>query len=564
MRPVALALIACRLFAATYCVSNSGSDGASGTATGPLCTGVVSPWQTISKVNAQTLNPGDIVLLQAGGTWREQLFVNFSGSAGLPITYGAYGAGARPIITGGSIVTSFTQVGSTQVWTKTVATRPNVVIFNGLPGVQQASSATVTSALTWSYSGTTLSVFSPSGDPSTLYAPLEVGQRDYAIVGNPQNFITINGLQTQYANNSGIAFFSGSNHITVSNSVSWANYYFGIEDANATGSGNATITGNTVFWNGSSGIVVSGTGNSAYIARNTAYNNAWGGNWTVDTTFNAAAGIRMYGNQLMSNNIIEYNDAYNNGLGPTGIWNTQGNGQSPPDQEDGGGVMYDTMGTGNVMRFNRAWNNEVAGLRVVFDVGTLVYGNSSWGNVQVIELAGYSGMGIDLDFGINGTQVFNNTFQGNQINILAQGDNSQAKTVLNLAVTNNLSTGGIQYDLDATVGGNNDGTNGSGNTYTYNALGAQATNFIQWGAGSKYSTYSAWESAAGNCGSPGCSHSLQSAVTYANTTAGDLRLPRSAAALTAGSTGGVIGSSGAVTPALLTGAVALSGNSKIQ
>jgi hypothetical protein len=314
---------------------------------------------------------------------------------------------------------------------------------------------------------------------------------------------------------------------------------------NGTGNSNIVIDHCTVGWNGSSGIGISGTGNNNYVGHSTAYNNAWGGNWTQDITFNTGTGIRMFGNGAMSNNIFEYDTVYNNGLGPTGIWNTQGVNQSPPDYEDGGGIMLDTMGTDNIMRYCTAYNNEVAGLRVVVDTGTQVYGCISYGNVQTIELANYSGMGIDLDFGISGTQVYNCTFYGNQINVLVQGNTSNpVKLVTNLNFHDNIAAAAIAFELYAIIGGNNDGVNGSGNVYTYNAFGVQAASFITWSFGVTFSTYPSWEAATGNCGTTGCSHSLESAVSFANAGTGDFRLVPGSPALTAGSTGGYIGALG--------------------
>jgi hypothetical protein len=553
--------------ATTYCVSNSGSDSNSGTATGPNCTGVVSPWQTIAHVNSQnctTFAPGTTISFQSGGVWREELFLNCSGASGNPVTFSSYGVGALPIISGANVLTGFSQIGSTNVWTKTVATQPNVLIFNGTPGVLQASQGAVTSIYTWYYSGTTLYVYSVAGDPSSTYAPLEAGQRSFGIIGNPASYVTINGIQTQYANNSGIACFSGCSTIIVEKSISLANYYFGITATNSTGNDHLLIAGNTVGWNGSSGILVSGTGNSDLIQSNTAYNNAWGGTWTVDMTFNTGTGIRMFGNGVMSNCIEQFNTSYNNGLGPTGIWNTQGEGQSPQDLEDGGGIMFDTMGTGNIMRFNVTYNNEVGGLRVTADSGTLVYMNVSYGNVQQTESTIYSGMGADLDFGINGTQFYNNTLYGNQIGLLVQGNVSPIKTVVNLLAQNNLVVGSLMNALSATFGGDNDGMYGSGNQYIYNAFGVQSTNFIQWGFENYYATYSSWETAAGNCGTTNCSHSLETAVPFVNANSGDFRLPRGSAALTAGSAGGIMGGLGVVQPSLLNGVASITGVGELQ
>lgn len=86
----------------TYYVSNSGNDFCSGTAQ-TIGTSGICAWKTISKINNSKFNPGDSVLLNRGGVWREQLTVPSSGTSGYPITFGAYGTGNNPIITGSDL-----------------------------------------------------------------------------------------------------------------------------------------------------------------------------------------------------------------------------------------------------------------------------------------------------------------------------------------------------------------------------------------------------------------------------------------------------------------------------
>jgi len=83
--------------AATYYVSSTGSDAADGSQ--------ANPWQTISKVNAASLVAGDQVLFRRGDTFQGSLIPPSSGATGNPITFGAYGSGAKPIITGLSAIT---------------------------------------------------------------------------------------------------------------------------------------------------------------------------------------------------------------------------------------------------------------------------------------------------------------------------------------------------------------------------------------------------------------------------------------------------------------------------
>ena len=85
-------LLASPLNAADYYVSSAGSDAATG--------GADDPWQSMSKVNATTLQPGDRVLFRRGDRWAESLIPRSSGAAGSPITYDAYGEGPLPVITG--------------------------------------------------------------------------------------------------------------------------------------------------------------------------------------------------------------------------------------------------------------------------------------------------------------------------------------------------------------------------------------------------------------------------------------------------------------------------------
>src|SRR5690349_16930588 len=80
--------------ATTYYVSSSaGSDLNSGTSS-------ATPWKTLAKANAQSLQPGDSVFLRRGDVWNEGLAPSASGTQASPITFDAYGTGAPPTLTG--------------------------------------------------------------------------------------------------------------------------------------------------------------------------------------------------------------------------------------------------------------------------------------------------------------------------------------------------------------------------------------------------------------------------------------------------------------------------------
>jgi hypothetical protein len=87
--------------ATDYYVSTSGSNSNNGTSAS-------TPWQTLSKVqsvcNAGTINPGDRILFKRGDSFTGTISIGSiwgnhakSGTAANPITFGAYGTGAKPV-----------------------------------------------------------------------------------------------------------------------------------------------------------------------------------------------------------------------------------------------------------------------------------------------------------------------------------------------------------------------------------------------------------------------------------------------------------------------------------
>ncbi len=115
-------------FAATYYVSSIGNDSNSGLTTSQA-------WKTLAKVNATTFKAGDQVLFQKGDAFYGSITIINSGSAGNPITFGAYGTGANPIISGFTPVTAWSNLGN-NIWESSNAVSTlstcNMVAINGL------------------------------------------------------------------------------------------------------------------------------------------------------------------------------------------------------------------------------------------------------------------------------------------------------------------------------------------------------------------------------------------------------------------------------------------------
>lgn len=127
-----LSILFCLNVGATdYHIKTGGDDAANGDLT--------HPWATITKVNtvwaAGTFAPGDQILLNRGDTFYGAITVTESGSTGSPITVGAYGTGAKPIITGFTTVSAWTNLGS-NIWESTSAVSAlsytNVVVVGGI------------------------------------------------------------------------------------------------------------------------------------------------------------------------------------------------------------------------------------------------------------------------------------------------------------------------------------------------------------------------------------------------------------------------------------------------
>ena len=240
-----------------YVNASSGSDSNNGTST-------ATPWQTVSKVNGSRFKPGDTILFNRGDTWREQLNVSFSGTAGRPIAFGAYGSGAKPLITAFDVIGHFALDADTVYHTNVVTTQPKVVAYNGnLLRFHHVGASVLANEWDWTSNVLYINVGTPTGI-------VEAGQRNFALDVNSARYIVIDGLalsggtfaslflDTNAANdviqnndvhhtNQGIATAtdSGSNNIIQNNKVHDAVEY-GINVFTNAGTGE-TIQGNEIY-----------------------------------------------------------------------------------------------------------------------------------------------------------------------------------------------------------------------------------------------------------------------------------------------------------------------------
>jgi hypothetical protein len=186
---------------------------------------LAQPFKTVAKINALALTPGQSVGFKRGGVWREQLSVPSSGRAGNPITFGAYGTGTNPVITGADIATGFLD-GGLNIWDKLgVTTQPNLVIIGGSLGTFKSSRAALASPGDWYWGSNQLSVYATS-DPS---GAVEMGQRAAAIYIQGKAYITVDGLTLSGGNQLGAFYASeGSTNLTIRNCTLTKAYFAGV------------------------------------------------------------------------------------------------------------------------------------------------------------------------------------------------------------------------------------------------------------------------------------------------------------------------------------------------
>jgi parallel beta-helix repeat protein len=485
----------------TYYVDNCvvvGSDSNKGTSPS-------APWLTINKVNSSTFKPGDSILLRRTCTWREQLTVPSSGSAASPITFGAYGTGTPPIFDGADVFSSWITEGS--LYYSAAPTQPNQIFRDGARLTAVTAKGNLTTG-DWWWDSTNYRIYvydNPSGHT------MEAGQRPYGVqIWGGVNYVRVDSISVTMADGYGGIAISKSNYVTISNcdiSYSWMN---GIWVWNTSAySDYGVVQGCTVTNSGGPGIAIGNYSRYWTVQGNTVHDNC------VDPTNSLwSGGIYITGGAVTYSITVENNDVYSNGIGV----------------DHGSGIYIDTGPTNNIIRWNKVHDNAFNNIYVEVSPNNYVYGNLAYGSLfgSGIFIAGRA------DGPMHDTVVYNNTMYNNaDTGLSASSEDASAGSFINNRFENNIATGNGTYQLSAGAGADNDGTAGYGNVYTYNAFGAQSSNFIQWGWGVYKSSYAAWETAY--CGTTGCSHSVQADPQFVNASASQFWLADNSPAIDAGS-----------------------------
>ena len=557
--------------AATYYVSNSGSDGRPGT----------SPkmaWRTVSHVNAHSFKPGDFVLFRAGGIWRETLVPSSSGSAGHPITFGSYGAGHQPVISGANLE-KWTQgtlyhlpptvwraarpaAASLPLYTVTqIATPPTVPPFilnfaankavTPLPsscmGVPVASPASLTSPHQWTWDANYVYVYSTANPASTV----EIPTRENAVTVIAKGYLTFSGLDLRGAQGDGM-FIGNPDYatsavpvanntipmpnLTLSGDTLELNYGDGWRlQVNAADVSNGAMSRCVLRYNGGSGMVINAhTWTNWTVNHNQAYYNSQVA-FDDNDVHAFSAGLHAYSGARDGSNdtghiatggagsVWSDNLSYDNGVGAAPAIQASNNGG------EGMGIHMDCV-TGQTVTRNTVYGNASNGILGEKNTNSKFIDNVVYGNSTRVNYS--SGIGLVASQGTyaSGNLVANNTVCGNNDWGIYSGTVPDGTLFYNNTIENNIVIGSAQQSLYAGYGGDNDGTNGHGNVYSHNALGPERVNLAVWvKAGALVTTYSQLDSVYG---SP--MHNLQSDPLLVNPAGADFHLQPGSPAIGAG------------------------------
>jgi len=188
------ALLAVSVHAADYYVSSSDanrSDSGLGSQS--------QPWATVAKVNASVFAPGDTIHFKCGDQWRESLTTPSAGNATGRITFTAYGSGAKPVLSGAEMITSWTvsATGTANTYTAPLTTA-TVMVTSDSTFLAKGTGAASLTANQYYWSAGVLSI-NIGADPSSHV--IEAAQRNNAAyVPAGKNYVTLVGLSLQKTN----------------------------------------------------------------------------------------------------------------------------------------------------------------------------------------------------------------------------------------------------------------------------------------------------------------------------------------------------------------------------
>ena len=488
-------------------------------------TSTATAWRTVGRVNGSVFKPGDSILFKRGCVWYESLYPPSAGTPDGPITFGAYGTGANPIISGANRLTTWTREAG-RIW---YARQPSEIWsqiwVNNRLGDKKTAKNQLVNEYDWWWDASTsrLYLYAPS-DPDTLYTNpgVEAAQEAMAIyVG--RDHIIFENLTAEKAAYANIAGGDPGDHVIVRNCLIQYGSR-GIEVGSSDGPPYAgmEIHDNEVRYCRTTGISVIYKASNCKIYRNRVHDVDYtfpedpaGGGWTGT--------IKIFDDTGTMDNIeIFENDCYESG--PT------------PNDASGVGIWSDFVkpATSVQIHHNRVYNCRGGGIFI-----EAVKNHHVWANLvhncgtNTVYDNEWTAAGIRVD--TRETQkavdnaIYNNTVYGGRAGILVASYSQGAGMEISRNLfKNNILLGQTEQALIAMLGGDNSPPYGIGNLYENNCFGPEFTGFIRWGSSSK-SSYASWEKAYG-----GPTNSVQADPKLTNVDGGDFTLLASSPCVDAG------------------------------
>lgn len=413
-------------------------------------------------------------------TWTSGAKYSYGGTD----TYGAWESTGRSTTTG-----SYTDLdayltvdlgANYNIYYKTIAA-PNQVFQDGSRLVKVANKADLGVGKWWwdNPNGRVYVRCTDDGAPSTH--TMELGKRVNCITAGHKNYLTFSNLDCRKSDGRGL--YLGTTHcnnVTATYCDFTNNFNYGFESETYSGTVDTyQVDHCTASYNGADGIFL------AYLTGSTVeYNTTHHNCLFTDVAW--SGGLRFFGPTTSVNVIIQHNVSYSNGVSTAG---------------QGSGIWCDSVGTGYVLRYNLVYNNLENGIFMENTSESQVYYNIVYGNLQYSIWWG-GGIFISTSDASNstGNQVYNNVVYGNRLGISIWGIyTGHSNSTTNNLIKNNISFGNTACQLSCRYGGENDGTQGSGNVYLNNCLGVPSAGaFVEWAPSTFKDSVSAFNTAYGS------------------------------------------------------------------
>ncbi|MFZ0817878.1 MAG: hypothetical protein WAM78_20305 [Candidatus Sulfotelmatobacter sp.] len=184
----------------------------------------MTPWKTITQVNAQTFSPGDSILFKRGDVWNESLVPPSSGTSGNPIVFDAYGTGAAPNLTGYYAVPSSAWVHvSGNAWKSPLPatySTINFCLFGSIWGQKvAAASSNLTAQWNFYFANGYVYVYSVNS-PATYYneAIVPMALSNVPVINvNGQSWLTFQHFLVNWFDQYGVYVQGTSDHLVFAN-----------------------------------------------------------------------------------------------------------------------------------------------------------------------------------------------------------------------------------------------------------------------------------------------------------------------------------------------------------